>query len=186
VDDAAIDTLIAALLPLLEKRVDWTMFWRLLPALLPQPGSRGGGPTRCVDVTAGAALAALGRAVYPGRDAGLDSIGAELAAWACSWRALHRGADPGGARRADVAAAMQRVNPKYIPRQWMLVDCYVRAQEGDYALLHLFEALLTRPYDEQPEYEARFFRRAPSAMYSDLAPEGTPPPPSLYREVMPS
>ena len=184
VGDAAIDELIGALLPVLEKRMDWTIFWRLLPTLLPEPASNGGD----TDVTAAEALAALDRAVYSGDTAGLDSFGARLAEWVNRWRALQRSVvDESTARSgADVAAAMSRVNPKYIPRQWMLVDCYVRAQEGNYALLKLFESLLSRPYDEQPEYEAMFFRRAPTTMYADLAPARTVLPPSLYREVMPS
>lgn len=46
------------------------------------------------------------------------SARAELAAWLRSWRA----ALEAEGRLADAAEAMRRVNPKYLPREWMLVE----------------------------------------------------------------
>ena len=62
----------------------------------------------------------------------------------------------------------------------MLVDCYVRAQQGSYELLEELQLLFERPYDEQPEMEERYFRRAPETMYDPRHQTG------LYRELLPS
>ena len=62
--------------------------------------------------------------------------------------------------RADAAAVMRAANPKYIPREWMLVAAYTAAEAGDDAPVRELHELFRRPYDEQPDFEARFYRRA--------------------------
>ena len=51
--------------------------------------------------------------------------------------------------------AMRAVNPKYILRNH-LAEIAIRraADERDYSEVNRLHALLTRPFDEQPEYEA--------------------------------
>jgi uncharacterized protein YdiU (UPF0061 family) len=68
------------------------------------------------------------------------------------------------AARAALAAAatsMKRVSPKYVPREWMLVEAYRAAEEGDHGVVHALQRLFAAPYDEQPASEERFYRRAP-------------------------
>ncbi|CAE7899483.1 selO, partial [Symbiodinium microadriaticum] len=58
------------------------------------------------------------------------------------------------------AAAAQRIratNPKYIPREWMLVQAYDAAAKGDYSLTHELHRLFLKPYDEQPEFHDKYF-----------------------------
>ena len=78
-------------------------------------------------------------------------------AWLTAWRAA-LGADGGGA--ADV---MHASNPRYVPREWLLVEAYVAAEMGDHAPLLTLHRVLQRPYDEQPDAPAHYYARAPSS-----------------------
>ena len=49
----------------------------------------------------------------------------------------------------DSVIKMRAVSPKYVPREWMLVDAYKHAEKGDYSLLKELEVLFRTPYDEQ-------------------------------------
>ena len=82
----------------------------------------------------------------------------EWARWLAKWAELQQAE---GRAAADVAAEMNACNPKYVPREWMLRQAYTRAEAGDYAEVHALHQLLKRPYDEQPEMEARYFVRTP-------------------------
>ena len=62
---------------------------------------------------------------------------------------------------AAASAALKQASPKYVPREWMLVKAYSDAEGGDHAELHRLHELFKRPYDEQPEAEARYFARSP-------------------------
>ena len=65
----------------------------------------------------------------------------------------------GGAER--VAARMRLHNPRFVPREWMLVEAYDAAAAGDFGPVEKLLELFSRPYDEQTaaEGESRFFRR---------------------------
>lgn len=52
--------------------------------------------------------------------------------------------------RQHVAARMRRASPKYVPREWMLVEAYTAAAKGDYSVVHRLQELFRKPYDEQP------------------------------------
>ena len=193
VDNAAIDRLVTRLLPLLEKRADWTIFWRQLASLVPSAAEGEG------DVSEERVANALRDAMYP--VAGESSAPTRkqraretLTAWVNDWRALHRSKlsrNVGVGSTNLVVTQMNGVNPKYIPRQWMLVDAYIRAQQNDYTLVNTLIDVLTNPYAEQLQWESRFFRKSPTTMYADLASEAEAEDEdaeaeSLYREVMPS
>ncbi|MDZ7595674.1 MAG: YdiU family protein [Thiobacillus sp.] len=84
------------------------------------------------------------------RDLFLDR--AAFDAWATRYAAALR---QQGSVDAERAAAMRRVNPKYILRNH-LAEIAIRraADERDYSEVNRLHALLARPFDEQPEYEA--------------------------------
>jgi uncharacterized protein YdiU (UPF0061 family) len=86
----------------------------------------------------------------PLRDLVLDR--AAFDAWAARYAAALR---QQGSNNAERAAAMRRVNPKYILRNH-LAEIAIRraADDRDYSEVNRLHALLTRPFDEQPEYEA--------------------------------
>jgi uncharacterized protein YdiU (UPF0061 family) len=56
---------------------------------------------------------------------------------------------------------MRLVNPKYVPRESMLVDAYMAANAGDFSAVHELHALLKAPYAEQPDMEAKYYQKSP-------------------------
>jgi uncharacterized protein YdiU (UPF0061 family) len=53
----------------------------------------------------------------------------------------------------DRRAAMNRVNPKYVLRNYLAQQAIEHAQNGDYALVRELLAVLEQPFDEQPGKE---------------------------------
>jgi uncharacterized protein YdiU (UPF0061 family) len=72
-------------------------------------------------------------------------------AWAVQYRARLRAENSQDERRR---AAMHRVNPKYVLRNYLAQTAIEQAQNGDYGGVHKLLAVLERPFDEQPENEA--------------------------------
>lgn len=60
---------------------------------------------------------------------------------------------------AERAAAMNRVNPKYVLRNYMAQLAIDAANQDDFSLIHELHELLKKPYDEQPEHEKWFAKR---------------------------
>ncbi len=84
------------------------------------------------------------------RDLFLDR--AAFDAWAARYATALR---QQGSRDTERAAAMRRVNPKYILRNH-LAEIAIRraADDRDYSEVNRLHALLARPFDEQPEFES--------------------------------
>ncbi|CAE8604653.1 unnamed protein product, partial [Polarella glacialis] len=80
--------------------------------------------------------------------------------WLRVWRSALALESAGGGPAA-AAARMRSANPKFIPREWMLIQAYDAAAKGDYgSVQELFKLFLT-PYDEHPELEAKYFCKTP-------------------------
>lgn len=137
--------------PLMRRsRIDYTLFWRQLAAVISTSGSSDPQLFSCIEKT-----------FY---EAPSDDLVAQWNAWLQHWlTALNlRG-------RSDKEKAVDRLcrsNPKYVPREWMLVEAYEQAAHGDYKLVHELFELFLRPYDEQLKFEDRYYRRAPPAALS--------------------
>jgi len=130
---------------MVKSKADYTLTWRQLAAAL----EVGGEP---LAELADCFYAPLGAPVKTGWEA-----------WLGKWRAAVAEHCAGEAA-ADVAARMRTVNPKYVPREWMLVEAYDAAiTRGDESLVHELFALFEAPYDEQPDMEAKYYARAPDA-----------------------
>nr|WP_254699905.1 YdiU family protein [Trinickia violacea] len=85
----------------------------------------------------------------PARDLFLDRAAFDL--WANDYRArLSEETRDDTARRE----AMNRVNPKYVLRNHLAETAIRRAKEKDFSEVERLAAVLRRPFDEQPEYEA--------------------------------
>lgn len=59
----------------------------------------------------------------------------------------------------DRAAKMNKINPKYVLRNYMSQLAIDAADKGDYSLIEELYTLLQNPYDEQPEMEKWFVKR---------------------------
>ena len=70
-------------------------------------------------------------------------------AWLARWRDRLGGGTPRAAK--DVAAAMRRVNPAYIPRNHAVEAMIAAATQGDMAPFERLQRALATPYDEQPD-----------------------------------
>ncbi|MGG8496626.1 protein adenylyltransferase SelO [Tenacibaculum sp. TC6] len=60
---------------------------------------------------------------------------------------------------AERATAMNKVNPKYVLRNYMAQLAINKANEGDYSLIDELYQLLKQPYSEQPAYQHWFAKR---------------------------
>ena len=56
-------------------------------------------------------------------------------------------------------ASMNKVNPKYVLRNYLSQLAIDKAEAGDYSELHALHEFLKNPYDEQPELEHYFCKR---------------------------
>jgi serine/tyrosine/threonine adenylyltransferase len=85
----------------------------------------------------------------PVRDLFLDR--AAFDAWAAEYRArlAHETRDD-----AARAAAMNRVNPKYVLRNHLAENAIRQAKEKDFSEVERLATVLRKPFDEQPEFEA--------------------------------
>ncbi|VVE29951.1 YdiU family protein [Pandoraea horticolens] len=84
----------------------------------------------------------------PLRDMFIDRAGFD--AWAVDYRARLRHEASTDAKRA---VAMRLVNPKYILRNHLAEIAIRRAGEKDFSEVDTLLRVLSRPYDEQPEFE---------------------------------
>jgi len=103
----------------------------------------------------GALIAPLDRAFYAD-DARAPEYQARLAGWLRRYTAR--------ARQDGVAAAarterMNRVNPKYVPRNYLAQQAIDALEAGDASFLERLMKVLERPYDEQPEHDELADRR---------------------------
>ena len=104
-------------------------------------------------------FAPLAAAFYAPLDA---DARAGWADWIRAWRAV---ADAGEGGVEGTARRIKAANPKYVLREWMLVEAYTAAKERDdfSVVRELFETA-TKPYEEGDDARAeRWYRRAPDA-----------------------
>jgi uncharacterized protein YdiU (UPF0061 family) len=124
------ENFIAAVFDLLQAhRPDFTLFFRNLGKL---SGQAGGNP----------------RADDPLRDLFVDRAAAD--AWLAAWRS--RLAQE-GSNDPERQAAMNRVNPKYILRNWIAESTIRKAQNRDYSEIATVLDCLSHPFEEQPHHE---------------------------------
>ena len=79
------------------------------------------------------------------------------------WRGAVTEAHGGDRNVERVAARMNATNPKFVLREWMLVEAYEAAKiSGDFTPCEALQRLTSRPYEEGTEEEtAKYFRPAP-------------------------
>jgi uncharacterized protein YdiU (UPF0061 family) len=112
-------------------RIDFTQFFRLLSSL---PAEVNEADRATIDA--------------PLRDIVIDRFA--LDAWLDLWRARLKAE---GRPDAERQAAMRAVNPKYVLRNWIAESAIRAAQAGDFSETATVLACLSKPFDEQPEFE---------------------------------
>ena len=140
---------------LLSKRVDWTLFWRQLTYVMkeyPDPESDDYEAMMKVFESEGDSS--------PFYEPLTPELRREWIAWIKEWRELLEASKISG----DIYESMRTANPKYVLREWMLVDAYTNADKEDYDTLNELHELIQRPYDEGSNSEsASYYRRAPES-----------------------
>ena len=131
---------------LLQKsKMDWTMFWRELSWYPMMPFSK----KMCEEHD-------IIKATYNKTVFKLHSK--EWLKWINDWRDL---LDTENRSGEEITTQMLGVNPKYIPREWMLDRAYKDALKGDYSTLDELYILFMRPYDDTLMKTDRWYRLTP-------------------------
>ena len=65
-----------------------------------------------------------------------------------------------GGEQAERQVRMHSVNPKYILRNYLAQQAIEAAEQGDYGPVRELHAVLSRPFDEQPDMQ-RYAERPP-------------------------
>ena len=81
--------------------------------------------------------------------------------WLEKWRFL-----VSGRNTEEFSRQMKQVNPKYTWREWLVSPAYQQARQGDYALIHELQEVLTQPFDEQSkEVEEKYYKLRPAEFF---------------------
>ncbi|GAL17345.1 selenoprotein O and cysteine-containing homologs [Vibrio maritimus] len=66
----------------------------------------------------------------------------------------------------ELSTQMQRVNPKYTWREWLVVPAYKQAELREFSLIHELQDVFGEPYGEQSkEVEGKFYRLRPLELF---------------------
>ena len=88
-------------------------------------------------------------------DTKLDVHRAALESWLRRW---HDTAAASGDTPAARRQRMHAVNPRFVFRNYLAQQAIERAEAGDESMIGTLLEVLRRPYDEQPEHEAEYYR----------------------------
>jgi len=146
-DDFCEESLPVLMKLLAETGVDWTMFWRQLAEFHTKQLTESSSDDELIEV--------LEPAFYQGLNPKRQS---RWLRWIRHWL---EHSQKQSMSRSEQATLMKSTSPKYVPREWMLVKAYEAAYEGDYTLVQELQLLFDRPFDEQPQFEERYYRRSP-------------------------
>jgi uncharacterized protein YdiU (UPF0061 family) len=177
-----------------ESRADWTVFWRQLTQVVKEFPVNGEGTsvisTNYADMfdllSANDEVKEGSSPFYVELD---DDTRSKVLKWIQSWRETlvesYKEDGPSAILSKDDDSVliapeerMRLANPKYVLREWMLVDAYTKASpssikspmlpfmvqssEIDESMIHELFALTQNPYDEgTDEQDATYYRRAP-------------------------
>ena len=144
---------------MLQTPVDYTIFFRELSSLPDDIGP-------------------LKKSFYRDLAQGPEGLEQRWSAWLTQWQSLlgtednsttliaDADADAQPRSRDYIIAQMQRVNPKFTLREWLLVPAYQQASVGNYALVRELQKVMTQPYAEQSqEIEDKYYRLKASEFF---------------------
>ena len=166
------DALFKEIEPLLRKaRADWTLFWRQLTYVALNFSQSSPDSDEMLKILLGSE-SSISSDTYPFYDTLTPEHQQTLKSWLKKWhKALvtchkHYLSQPTPRAVAPPCERMQIANPKYVLREWMLVETYSKANgskydAGDYSLIHELYELSKDPYGEgTPENHQKYYRRA--------------------------
>ena len=130
-----------------EVETDFTLFFRLLPAV--PVGS-------AADTASDSALIEPLRRAFYTEDAFAPAQRSRLAGWLRRYNARVRYDAVPESERGE---RMNRVNPKYVLRNYLAQQAIDALEQGDASIAERLMAVLQRPYDEQPEHDELAGRR---------------------------
>ncbi|MGV6815693.1 MAG: protein adenylyltransferase SelO [Thiotrichales bacterium] len=105
-------------------------------------------------------------AVKPQYHANPEKMDELWSTWLAKWKSQLDQSQPSRSRE-DISQQMKLINPKYILREWLLAPAYQQAAQGDYALIHELQEIMTKPYAEQSkEVEEKYYRLKPSRFFN--------------------
>ena len=141
-----------------ESRADWTIFWRQLTYVMRDfPELDSEDYDEMMETLEGDATRSSG-AFY---EALAPELRRQWIAWIKDWRDLLR---ESGGDGQGIFELMRTSNPKYVLREWMLVDAYSSAADDDYSILNELYELIQKPYDEGTEKQVtEYYRQAPAS-----------------------
>ena len=156
-DDGA-DALWKALRPLMAKSaVDFVIFFRQLAAITNADAAAAAAAGLSDDAAAADVLLERVSPAFYSEESAREAQG-EWREWFAAYaRRLAADGRPDGERSAEI----RRTSPKYTPREWMLAEAYRAAEKSDFGPLEELATLFRAPFDEHPELEAKYYRRAP-------------------------
>jgi len=142
-----------------KSRTDWTLFWRQLTYTMKEYSDLESedydGMMQILEGNPDSTSAPF----YEPLSA---EVRREWIAWLKDWREVVKASRPSSGMA--VFEIMKEANPKYVLREWMLVDAYSTADDGDTTILNELYDLIQRPYEEGSQEEvAAYYRRAPDS-----------------------
>ncbi len=104
------------------------------------------------------------------QDAEAQAMDSRWTEWLAKWKTLLNSTiDVNGDSPQfieDISRQMKLINPKYILREWFLMPAYQQATEGNYALIHELQDVMTQPYAEQSkDVEDKYYRLKPPEFF---------------------
>lgn len=138
--------------------IDYTLFFRALGEIgdAPLPFAAHAGDDRGTEHTPDAEVLSglLGDVFYDGDKRGTGAPA--LRRWLGRW---HASLSTQGRPHAERRAAMHKVNPRYVLRNYLAQQAIDAATAGDPSMVTTLLEVMRRPYDDQPEHESFAARR---------------------------
>ncbi|KAL3945059.1 MAG: hypothetical protein SGBAC_000850 [Bacillariaceae sp.] len=142
-----------------KSRTDWTLFWRQLTYVMKEFSAL---ESEDYDGMMQILEGNPGSTSCPFYEPLSAEIRRQWIGWLKDWRGVLKASQPSSGMA--VFEVMKVANPKYVLREWMLVDAYSTADAGDNTILNELYDLIQRPYEEgSAEEAAAYYRRAPDS-----------------------
>jgi uncharacterized protein YdiU (UPF0061 family) len=163
-----VDAIVNTLLELMEKtECDWTITWRQLSVIVERMAEENN------SMTEDDMFELLNHCFYSNEKK--DVYKKEWLQWLHNWSVnVLSFSSSSSASLVTIAASMKRVSPKYIPREWMLVDAYTNAENGNYSTLKELFTLFEQPYENGTSCnESSYYKKQMNDNYNGVGKGGT-------------